>query len=259
MHPTVGLLKQRAITHYVDQVLKIRGIVFDKDGTLVDFYSTWMPAYEEAARLACEYAGQDHRGQDVLEATGMDPTTSRLRPGSPLACESNQRLARLWADILGIEDAAPMLRILESTFQTQGAARAVPVAGLRRSLQRLHSLGLLLGLTTMDSEALARETLRRLGVDQFFSFVCGYDSGYGEKPEPGMILGFCRSTSLHPAQCVMVGDTPHDLHMGATAGVAMKVGVLTGASDHVTLAGLADHVLPDIRGLEGVLELDAKK
>lgn len=239
--------------------MDIRGIVFDKDGTLVDFYRTWMPAYEEASRLACEFAGQGYRASEVLEATGMDPATSRLLPGSPLACESNQRLACLWAELLGVDDTLPVLEILETTFQAEGAARAVPVVGLRRALQRLHSFGLLLGLTTMDSEALARETLIRLEVDQFFSFVCGYDSGYGQKPEPGMILGFCQNTSLDPAQCVMVGDTPHDLHMGATAGVAMNVGVLTGASDRVTLAGLADHVVPDIRSLEWILGFDAKQ
>ena len=126
-------------------------------------------------------------------------------------------------------------------------------------MQRLYSFGLVLGLTTMDSEALARQTLNRLEVDQYFSFVCGYDSGYGHKPAPGMILGFCQSTSLHPTQCVMVGDTLHDLHMGVSAGVAMNVGVLTGASDGETLTAIADHVVPDIRSLERILGFDEKQ
>lgn len=104
----------------------IRGILFDKDGTLLDFYGTWIPAYQEAAKLVCDEAQQPQRALKVLELTGFDPKTSRLIQKSPLACESNGRLAKLWADILGLQDKQPVLELMEQTFAHYGVAHAVP-------------------------------------------------------------------------------------------------------------------------------------
>lgn len=233
--------------------MDIRGIVFDKDGTLLDFYETWIPAYQDAARRVCEYANQSGRELEMLVSTGFEDSTSRLVTGSPLACESNERIAHLWSDVLGLGDAVSVLEILESAFDVEGAARAVPVPELVPLLSRLHDRGLVLGMATMDSETQAHTTLNLFEVAHLFSFVCGYDSGYGQKPEPGMVHGFCERTSLTPDQCIVIGDTPHDLQMGISAGAAMTVGVLTGASDHQTLSDLADHVVPDIRSLEHIL------
>lgn len=231
----------------------IRGILFDKDGTLLDFYGTWIPAYQEAAKLVSQYAQQPERALEVLELTGFDPKTSRLIPKSPLACESNGRLAELWADILGLEDKQAVLSLMEQAFARVGIANAVAVPELASTLQHLNEQGLVLGLATMDSEALAHAALARFDVTHLFSFVCGYDSGYGEKPEPGMVQAFCKNTALTPSQCIMVGDTPHDLKMGRAAGVGLVVGVLSGAGERDTLAELADYVVPDIRSLEGIL------
>ena len=48
--------------------------------------------------------------------------------------------------------------------------------------------------------------------------------------------------------CVMVGDSTHDLIAGRSAGM-LTVGVLTGLAKHEELTNLADVVLPDISHL----------
>ena len=98
----------------------------------------------------------------------------------------------------------------------------------------------------MDSEASAKFTLERLQIAQYFEFVCGYDSGNGHKPDAGMLKAFCNHLNLVPAQVAMVGDTTHDLHMGRAGKAGLVVGVLTGAGDARSFAGLADWVLDDI-------------
>ena len=89
----------------------------------------------------------------------------------------------------------------------------------------------------------------------FMSFVCGYDSGYGEKPGRGMVDAFCASTGLSVSDVAVVGDTPHDLNMGRAAGAGLVIGVLSGASPRGSLVELADHVLTDISELESVLSV----
>ena len=78
-----------------------------------------------------------------------------------------------------------------------------------------------------------------------FDFVAGYDSGYGGKPEPGQLLGFCANTGLAPADCIMVGDSTHDLDAGRAAGMR-TIGVLTGPAPASELRPLADLVLASI-------------
>ena len=80
----------------------IEAILFDKDGTLFDFYGTWGVVTEEAALLAAE--GEAARAADMLLRSGKDPKTGRFAPGSVIASGSNREIAALWAEILGRTD-----------------------------------------------------------------------------------------------------------------------------------------------------------
>jgi phosphoglycolate phosphatase len=51
----------------------------------------------------------------------------------------------------------------------------------------------------------------------------------------------------------MVGDNNHDMHMGASAGVGLKVAVLTGTGSRETLSASADICLADITALTDLL------
>ena len=51
----------------------IRGVLFDKDGTLIDFFATWSTAYEQAAH---DTAGGDVAlAEKLLALGGRDPVT----------------------------------------------------------------------------------------------------------------------------------------------------------------------------------------
>ena len=69
-----------------------------------------------------------------------------------------------------------------------------------------------------------------------------------------MIHGFCRSCQLDVGEVIMVGDSPRDLSMGRSAGVACCVGVLTGAHGRNDLEKWGDVVLQDISGLPALVE-----
>jgi phosphoglycolate phosphatase len=84
-------------------------------------------------------------------------------------------------------------------------------------------------------------------------YVAGYDSGFGTKPEPGMVLGFCAATGLDPTEIAVVGDNNHDLHMGRNAKAGVTVAVLTGTGSRESLAAASDYCLNDITELEGLL------
>jgi phosphoglycolate phosphatase len=233
----------------------IKGILFDKDGTLLDFHATWVPAFRSAATAVSREVGRPELADALLSIGGYDHASGRCQPGQALASGTNHEIARLWGQVCGIADHAALLARIEAIFACEAAGRPVPVGDLASLFTRLIDRGLQLGMATMDSEALAHATVSRLEIGAFLSFVCGYDSGFGVKPEAGMVRAFCERLDLEPAEVLVVGDTLHDLHMGRAAGAGLVVGVLSGTGSRELFEPHCDHILDDVLALESVLSL----
>ena len=130
----------------------------------------------------------------------------------------------------------------------------MPFAGVEQTLGRLAASGLALGVATMDSEENARAGLTRLGLHRHLDFLCGADSGFGQKPQGGMVAAFSRHLGIPAREIMVVGDTPHDLRMARAGGAGWAVGVLCGTGTREALGALADHLIGDVRGVVALLE-----
>lgn len=233
----------------------LAGILFDKDGTLIDYARTWVPINRRAAEYA---AGGDPALRDrLLEIGGQDPVRGTVAGGSLLAASNTEEIAAAWRDA-GARDDGTLVAALDAIF-TEGAGGSVPVCDLPALFDRLVGRGLKLGVATSDSAAGARATLGALGVDARDLFVAGYDSGHGVKPEAGMALAFARHCGLAPQRIVVVGDNLHDMEMGHAAGCGLCVGVLTGTGGREELATRADHVIAGIDRIEALLDSVAER
>lgn len=220
----------------------IRGILLDKDGTLVDFEATW---FAIADAMALEAAGGDRERADrLMAAAGYDHARGRFLPESVLATGTNAEIAALWYRGLDAGELAARIRYLDRVTAAEGARRAVALPGVLEAVAALHAAGMRLGLTTSDSTAGAEMTLTALGIAQMFEAVYGYDAVAVPKPAPETVLAFCDLTGLRPDEIAVVGDSRRDLEMGRAAGVGITVAVLSGTGVSGMLAPLADAVLP---------------
>ncbi|MGI1662721.1 HAD family hydrolase [Palleronia sp. KMU-117] len=227
----------------------LRGVIFDKDGTLYDFQRTWAAF---AGTFLSDLAKGDPALFDLLShVAGYDPDARRLLPGSVVIAETPAAIAEL---LLPFLPQPPALSTLVTDINTAAlAAPLCPAVPLAPLLDDLRGRGLALGVATNDAEGPARAHLTSTGVLDRFDFIAGYDSGHGAKPGPGQLLAFADAAGLHPSQVLMVGDSAHDLVAGRAAGMA-TVGVLTGVAGSADLAPLADAVLPNIGGLPAWLD-----
>jgi phosphoglycolate phosphatase len=222
---------------------QIKGVLFDKDGTLFDFKATWN-AWAHATLL-------DLTGGDPVRAARLgarmdyDFTARAFAPTSPVIAGTADTIVDLLAPELPELSALEMLQRINAQAARAPQVEATPLGPL---LSRLRGMGLKLGVATNDAEVPARAHLSAVGQEQAFDFIAGYDSGFGAKPLPGMCLAFAQSMQLAPESCVMVGDSTHDLQAGRAAGM-QTVAVLTGMAAAQDLQHLADVVLPDISHL----------
>jgi phosphoglycolate phosphatase len=229
--------------------MKIRGLVFDKDGTLFDFHATWAAW---GAGLIERLAGGDPlRARSLAAELGFDLDAIAFLPGSPLIAGTMEFLIDAVMRLEpGVDEAALRAMVLDETE----AVRPVEILPLGPLLGRLASAGFRLGVATNDAESPARAHLASAGVLADFDFVAGYDSGFGPKPGPGMLAAFCAATGLAPGACAMIGDSWHDLEAARSSGM-MAVAVLSGPATRAELAADADVILRDIADLPAWLGL----
>jgi phosphoglycolate phosphatase len=222
---------------------RIRGILFDKDGTLLDHEATWEPITVAIAEHA---AGGDPALRDrLLEHGGFDTRTRKFRAGTPLAAGTPPEIAATWAEVLGTATPPDLRGTIDRMFDSgSGSSQLLP--GIREALLRLRGEASFLGIATSDSMAGIASSLGHHDVLDLFDFLAGYDSGHGIKPGPGMVQAFCRATRLDPSEVAVVGDNTHDLRMAMAAGAGLKIGVLSGTSEHDDLAGEADLVIESV-------------
>lgn len=230
---------------------KVRGILFDKDGTLFDYHGTWGPILVEAAEIAAR--GRAALVPAMLEAIGYDTALGRVKPASIAGGGDTFGLVDAWMAIADGWSRAGLIAEMDGLFTRLGPERSLPVMDLPMFFADMKGRGFVLGIATNDTEASARATLTRFGIGSFVDFSAGYNSGHGAKPGPGMALAFCAAAGLRPDEIAVVGDNAHDLEMGRSAGAALNIGVLTGTSGHDDLAPLADHVLDSIADLPALL------
>lgn len=232
----------------------IKGILFDKDGTLLDFNGTWLEPYLQASRYLADCTGDPALADRLMRNGGYIEQTGGWQCDSLLASGSNEQIYEFWSAEMGAGMTSEQISRIRQIFSHAASAYVPAVANTEKLLQSLKAQGMTLGLATMDDELNAKGMLKQLQLTDCFDFVCGADSGYGVKPESGMIDGFCGVCDLVPAEVLMVGDSPKDLNMGKNAGVALSVGVLTGAHGRQELEAIGDVVIENISGLEKLIQ-----
>lgn len=182
---------------------KIRTVLFDLDGTLVDS----APDLHAAAN---KLLAEENRRPVTL-----DEITMMIGDGVPKLVERS--LAATGPAVDGDRLAALAERFLEF-YEPHAADLTVTFPGAPDCLQRLKKQGYALGLCTNKPYHATLEILDILGLAAPFDVVIGGDSLPGiRKPDPRHLLAALDGLGVGVGSAVMVGDNANDVNAARAA------------------------------------------
>jgi phosphoglycolate phosphatase len=202
---------------------RIRGVIFDLDGTLIDGYD---------AIATSVNAARAHFGMPALH-----PGDVRRRVGLGLH--------HLMADVLGPERAEEGAAVFRRAYEAACLTGSRAVPDLARSLSDLRDRRVRMTVASNKPALYSSRILAHLGVLGYFVLVAGPETAGAIKPDPAMLRACLAAMGTAPSEAVYVGDMPLDADSGARAGI--DVVLVTGGS--ATREELLETGRPVLEGL----------
>ena len=212
----------------------IKGILFDKDGTLIDFFSLWLGAANTVVKQLLQENQLPGDMQDcILKAMGVED--GKIDPHGGLAYKSYGEIA---------EDITNALAEQQICLDCEK---------MKMQLERLFDGYVMENQAQYVETASAKNCLTRLGVLEKFDYIGADDKVLRPKPEADMFLEFQRKFGLQPYEIAVVGDTYNDIRFARENG-GIAIGVLSGVSRTKDFAEEADYILQSVEELPRLLE-----
>lgn len=123
--------------------------------------------------------------------------------------------------------------------------------GVADTLATLAARGITMAVCTNKPERFLAPLLQGLQIDHYFAALLGGDSLAERKPHPGPLLHLARQFGVGVGECLMVGDSRHDVEAARAAGMAV-VGLRHGYGGDRDFA-----IAPPDRVLDSMAELPA--
>lgn len=226
-------------------------VVFDKDGTLVDFDRLWVPRLTRWLKALEAMTSLPVAG-DLARALGFDAHHATFVPDGPMAVASTNDIYALAAGVLfrhGYDwhEAHPLVisAAADSLAAPPFPDEIAPRGDVAAALRRLRRAGLHIAVATNDERGLTQAMLHEMGLaDQVALMVCG-DDPIPPKPDPAGLRWLAQELGTTPARLAMVGDSTSDMLAGRQAGAAC-IGILGGAGKREKLARAADVLLAEV-------------
>lgn len=226
-------------------------VIFDKDGTLIDFHMMWGSWLSEIARRLEEVTGKP-LAEPLFSVMGFDPATNRIIPHGPLALAPVAEVKQFMIEFLheiGLSAQASETALAAAWHIPDPVRLARPLADLSLLFSALRAAGAKIAIATSDDRPQTEATLAAWNLTSLVDAVVCADDGIPIKPEPDMVLTLCEILHLPVSRTLMAGDNVPDLQMGRAAGVGFTLGVLSGLASAADLAPHADLLLPSVAEL----------
>jgi len=221
----------------MEQRYKVRAILCDLDGTLVD-------------------SGEDLRaalnivlGQLGLRQVSLTEVRGMIGDGVPKLIERG--LVATGGDV---EQAPSLVPAFLKIYEADPTARTCCYPSVVEVLETIKQRGGQLGVVTNKPLVATEKILSSLGIRDAFDAVVGGDSFPERKPHPRPLLEAARKLDLDVSDVLMVGDNIHDIE-AARAGGMRSIAVTYGYYHQPPASFGADSLIDRFEDLLPLIEI----
>ena len=239
---------------------KAQAIIFDKDGTLIDFDAMWGGWVVYLAEQLHAISGL-HVREPLCLAMGYDDSNKKVLAHGKLAATPMAQLYRLTVEVmqsLGLSAERAEQVVEQGWCLPDPVVLAKQFTDTRDLFSKLHQQKVKIGIATTDDRAPTQAMVEAFDIEEYLSTMVCADDGIPAKPQPDMVLAICQRMNIHPSKVMVVGDTTADLKMGRSAGAGLVVGVLSGVSNVHDLMPYADVIIESVDDLHMYAEVLAE-
>jgi phosphoglycolate phosphatase len=231
--------------------LAIKGILFDKDGTLLQFREIWIQITNEVIEELLESI--EEKENETLKEKLFDSIGLRngeIDEKGYLASGTSLDMATAFNSVLPKDMPHLHLwlseRLLHKTRENIDNVK--PVGNLELLFSTLKDKGIIVGIATADDYETTKLCLQQLGIENAVQFI-GTADLYEKKPDPEVVEEFCKKFHLKKEEVVVVGDTVIDMQLAKNSHAGYGIGVLSGVGSYKELHQLAHYVIPSVEYL----------
>jgi HAD superfamily hydrolase (TIGR01509 family) len=182
--------------------VKLRGVLLDVDGTLIDSNDAHAASWV-----------------DTFREFGYDAPFERVRPLIGMGGD------KLLPQITGLEHESDRAKQLTSRrkeiFDTRYLPHLRSFPRARDLLARFRERGLALVIATSAEREELNALLEQAGLEELVDRKTSSSDADRSKPDPDIIQAALERGGLKPQEAIMLGDTPYDVEAARKAGVAV--------------------------------------
>lgn len=202
----MGLSSSAAISN----LGRVKAIIFDCDGTLVNSEQAYFQALQTALQKYGTHLSSEEYSGFVGTATGLNETFISQKAGHGFVKEI---LSEAWSNY--------------KYLQTAGLEPIKPTCDFLHTLAKnKEKLGLKIGLASAASKNDIMVNLRNLKIDSYFDIILSGQDDLGDysdpegvnKPKPYIYLHAAKALQIKATECIAIEDSHTGVMAGAEAG-----------------------------------------
>jgi len=221
-------------------------IIFDKDGTLMDFgsgvvkladdlineFSSRTNVHIPKSEIKDAFGIFDDQLDKVLRADSVKSIVERLR-----VLPEGERMAE-W-----------MLSQMENLSTDNEVDEIEIIKGVKDTLQYLKESGYKLAIVSADDQYSTDLFINKFELSAYFDLIVTSDNTQYQKPQKALVDTILNQLNVLASETVLVGDTEMDIMLGRNGQVKKVIGVLSGSGDRQDLSG-ADLIMNSVSEIQ---------
>ena len=242
------------------QEYEIEGIIFDKDGTLLDSEMLWPELIETRMGQLKKMGISEDIIENCRRTLGISPDGKDLDRNGPFVLTSRTEEMTVTSTVL-YQGGYPWNEVRKMVEEAYNKAElkldidkiTKPFPGVKDFLKDLKERGYKIGIATADSKSRSEKMLHSAGLMEYIDLMVAREMVQEGKPKPDMLNYISKEWNIPCNKMIMVGDTISDIEM-AIAAECIPVGVLTGESSKDEMEKVAVKVIEEVTILKDYLE-----